>query len=422
MDVRGPDPRFSPSSRLSAVRFLTYTGQEIRSVSCKKITNPNTFDSLLHPNQGGLYDPALGPCDKHDLCGTCGLNYVHCPGHMGHIPLSLPVYHPIFFTTLYQLLRSSCCNCHRLLCAPIKAHLLRGQLELVDHGLLSDAVGIEATVTASEGQAGYSADNIVQSVADYVENCKHACRLESPNSSAQLKTKNLVEFKRMLVADFLKTCTGVPKCPHCSAPVRTVRQEHRVRVFLKGLSKKLATAWVAARNKEIARRREAVEEREDTVMQMEEGSTDLAALVTDTSKTFVTVEDCLEQSYLSPVEARDHMRELWANEKLLMDSMFGCTHQTTAEGHSPADMFFLDVVPVPPSRFRPVSKNVSLDTFDYYIITSQPQDNQCVFDDQCVFDLSEPKEQRQYKVTATIYCLLISGCVGCSNYGSKLLG
>lgn len=76
----------------------------------------------------------------------------------------------------------------------------------------------------------------------------------------------------------------------------------------------------------------------------------------------MTKEECFQQSYLSPMDVRDHFRELWSNDRVLMDALFRCTSRTAAlrevekEDSSPADMFFLDVVPVPPSRFRPVSR------------------------------------------------------------------
>lgn len=265
------DPRFAPSRRPSAVRFLTYTGEEIKKISCKQITNPNTFDNLLHPTLGGLYDPALGPSDRDELCGTCGLDNVSCPGHMGHIPLPLPVYHPVFFSILYQLLRSSCLNCHRLLCSPLKALVLRSQLELIDCGLLSDAAVLESEVLSSEDNA--AVDSIVQSIVQYVSRCKQKAPVSG--GEHQQRTKNLVEFKRLLVTDFLKACTlSNTKCPHCLAPARKFRQENGIRVFMKPLLKKQASSWVSARNKEIARIRRTMAE--TTIKEEEEdGHTEL---------------------------------------------------------------------------------------------------------------------------------------------------
>ena len=223
---------------------------------------------------------------------------------------------------------------------------------MADYGLLSDAMAMEATVI---GEGDRETDSSVQGISRYVEKCKRlvATTLEP----SQSKTKNLVEFKRLLVADFLKVCTTHKKCPHCSAPVRGVRQENRARVFLKGLSKKHSNAWVAVRNKEMARiRQHGMEGGEDeSTKQTDLGSLGLDIEGADSDKTgFVTADECLKQCYLTPLEVRRHVRQLWTSESMLMDAIFGCTHQATGQC-SPADMFFLDVVPVPPSRFRPVS-------------------------------------------------------------------
>lgn len=47
-------------STVDSVEFTFLTPQEIRAISVKQIENDSTFDSLLNPVPGGLYDPALG--------------------------------------------------------------------------------------------------------------------------------------------------------------------------------------------------------------------------------------------------------------------------------------------------------------------------------------------------------------------------
>ena len=51
--------------------------------------------------------------DPWSRCATCNQMYEHCPGHLGHLELVLPVYHPLLFNQLYMLLKSMCFNCHR---------------------------------------------------------------------------------------------------------------------------------------------------------------------------------------------------------------------------------------------------------------------------------------------------------------------
>lgn len=55
MNISQPVP-----SAIGSVDFGFLTSSEIRSLSVKRIQNPTTFDTLLHPTPEGLYDPALG--------------------------------------------------------------------------------------------------------------------------------------------------------------------------------------------------------------------------------------------------------------------------------------------------------------------------------------------------------------------------
>ena len=48
------------SSAITGVEFGILSTADIKALSVKRITNPTTFDSLLHPVPGGLHDAALG--------------------------------------------------------------------------------------------------------------------------------------------------------------------------------------------------------------------------------------------------------------------------------------------------------------------------------------------------------------------------
>lgn len=48
------------ASYIGSVDFGFLSSEDIKALSVKNISSPTTFDSLLHPVPGGLYDPALG--------------------------------------------------------------------------------------------------------------------------------------------------------------------------------------------------------------------------------------------------------------------------------------------------------------------------------------------------------------------------
>lgn len=43
-----------------SLTFSVFTADDIRNLSVKKITTPDSFNVLGHPLVGGLHDPALG--------------------------------------------------------------------------------------------------------------------------------------------------------------------------------------------------------------------------------------------------------------------------------------------------------------------------------------------------------------------------
>ena len=97
-------PSYYPSdTTIGGLLYSNYTSEEIRRLSVKELTSSQAIDRLGAPVSGGPYDLALGPFDKNDRCFTCGQGFVACPGHLGHIPLVLPVYNPVFFRNLINV-------------------------------------------------------------------------------------------------------------------------------------------------------------------------------------------------------------------------------------------------------------------------------------------------------------------------------
>lgn len=55
--------------RLAEIRgsaFSFFSDEEIRRMSVKRIDNPISYDNMRNPNEGGLYDPALGIWQRGD--------------------------------------------------------------------------------------------------------------------------------------------------------------------------------------------------------------------------------------------------------------------------------------------------------------------------------------------------------------------
>lgn len=135
-------------SYVNGTSFNVYSLDEIRKLSVKQIKVATAYDSLGHPVVGcvlllwfvrghrcllalwclpsldhslisgcyvcrGLYDPALGPLELGALCTTCKLTSDDCPGHCGHIEMVVPVYNPVFFPQMFNILKRKCFHCHK---------------------------------------------------------------------------------------------------------------------------------------------------------------------------------------------------------------------------------------------------------------------------------------------------------------------
>ena len=87
-----------------SLSFGVYSSDEVRELSTVHVTNPVAFNQLGHPLEAGLYDLRMGPFSDRDnmTCTTCHLNSEHCPGHIGHIDLPLPVVNSLFYSVILR--------------------------------------------------------------------------------------------------------------------------------------------------------------------------------------------------------------------------------------------------------------------------------------------------------------------------------
>ncbi|KAH1228715.1 DNA-directed RNA polymerase I subunit 1 [Glycine max] len=134
------------TNSVEAVAFSFLTDDEIRRSSRVKITSPILVDFLLHPVPDGLYDAALGPFDDKSLCKSCGQTSKHCPGHFGHIELVSPVYNPLMFNILSNILQRTCFTCHHFRAPSKEVDIRTSQLELIMKGDIIRAKRLESII------------------------------------------------------------------------------------------------------------------------------------------------------------------------------------------------------------------------------------------------------------------------------------
>ncbi|XP_046999760.1 DNA-directed RNA polymerase I subunit RPA1 [Schistocerca americana] len=301
----------------SSVIFSLYSSEDVRKLSVLQITNPNSFNLLGHPLQGSLYDPALGPVhEKAGPCATCLRNVFNCPGHFGYIELPLPVVNPLFSKMIYQILRMSCLSCHALQIQGSVRYTLIAQLRLLDAGFITECQELETQLSmgldTKESTSGVSHDVMVkEKIENYVENV-----LSGEKKVGSKKSKN-VEAIRNSYLQAVATNVKSNKCISCQAPIRRIIYIHRR--FMTTVQKvDVAPKFVA--KGELADVRER-------------GKSNIVMMMPD--------------------ECRTHLREIWVEGQDFITAVIPAL-KDSALLH-PTDNLFIDVVPVPPPKTRPVN-------------------------------------------------------------------
>ncbi|XP_034242547.1 DNA-directed RNA polymerase I subunit RPA1 [Thrips palmi] len=315
------------------VTFSVFTSDEIRKISVLKIVTPMTLNPLGHPVTGGLYDGAMGPMlETSEPCKTCMKNIQSCPGHIGHIELPVPVTNPIFHKPVAVFIRMACLNCYRFQLPPAVKWQIYAQLQLADAGFITEALEVENNCSFSDEKwpsAELEESSCKAKIIDYVLSViKSSPRSETDQNSANTKAAETV--RNATLATLFRGSTTDKKCLFCKA--RLVK----LTFFRDRLNVKVQVA--------------PKHQGEDTLNPNNSMVPNTSAV--DLNATSSAVSKGQMQS-LNPKELRDHLRGLWNNEKQFMAEVMPILKDRDLE--YPTDLFFFDVIPVPPPNVRPVN-------------------------------------------------------------------
>ncbi|KAJ3615707.1 hypothetical protein Zmor_012367 [Zophobas morio] len=323
--------------QISSVYFGIYDDQELVKLSVKEITNPIPLDDLLNPTQNGLYDPALGPFNPGDICKTCFLSYMHCPGHFGHIKLSLPVYNPVFFNTAFLLLRACCFYCYNFKASRLEVYELRSQLLLLQYGLLKEAIALPSLLDSymdsleeavDENNLGKTRIHCIDSLLKRVFNENN---IYKENKNKSVNTIHINAFRQKLVAEFLKN-SSFSKCKNCSGINRVLKKNKSSKVYVLPLTQK-------DRKKMLAHK----------IFLLDKEAPD-SAFVLNPKESILQEETTL----LSAHNAKLLLEKVWDTEHPLLCKLFRKS-VLRAQRRLPS-MFFIETLAVSPPRFRPISR------------------------------------------------------------------
>lgn len=347
--------------KLNQADFRVYSAAEIYQLSVKEIVNPQTFDLLQNAITGGLHDPALGPCRQDDRCESCGQSERNCPGHFGHIRLPVPVFNPMFFDLLLKLLKGTCLCCHRINLPKLQVQVLSQQLHLLHTGFLVQALELNERFLNSE----QAEETIFPQLEAFVSDV-----LKNGDKCEVFMSKNLLTEKHLAMQRIMSTFGRIkPMCCHCKTLNRSLKAEYHctiVGTLLEEKTPKKSRLKPPEKAENVSPPKEDSEPIEEIDMEDVPGSDEpQGAPEFDQG----TVEDMMGESHpdvkafikskhkrtiLTPNLARDHLRLVWKNNHDFLIKLFPFLGKIKLS-EVPTDVFFLDVIPVPPSRFRPLN-------------------------------------------------------------------
>ncbi|KAJ9667928.1 hypothetical protein H2201_002114 [Coniosporium apollinis] len=402
------------SSTISGVEFGFLSSAEIKALSVKRLTNPSTFDTLLHPVPGGLYDPALGAFGDKP-CATCNLQKHLCPGHCGHVELPVRVYHCSFLDQVLRLLRAKCVYCHRLKLHPVEVNRYICKLQLLHYGLLAEAEDLEQIQvlprrskadkqdTATNGaESDDGAQDGVRSEDGDEEGQGSSAVIEKRNAFTRRAIKEaggrrrgewstskieaVSEERRATIRDFLADITKSRKCGSCKGISPALRKDRYVKIFRKPLPPKQKAAMIQGGFKAVnpifvlAERRRAALKQKPVNGMVDEGVADLDSPLSEEENEDVEMLDVdndvaggsvlateattartkkaepdAKQEFVSAGEVHAALTLLFEKEAEIMGLVYGPRSRTRGRQVS-ADMFFIDTLLVPPNKYRPEAK------------------------------------------------------------------
>jgi DNA-directed RNA polymerase I subunit RPA1 len=368
---------------LSGIHFKYFSADEVRKLSVKEITSAQSLDRLLNPIQNGLYDLALGPLDKDDVCLTCGLGYFHCPGHFGHVEVALPVYNPVFFKELVRLMRAACFSCHHLVTNEFEKSYFCARMRLINLGYshklpLAEELYIKIISDNDESLLSRASfQTHFDQLISFVQSME-------PEAHSDQSSRNAFRCKIDVIKDFVdnKLKANRQICPNCTLPLRQLRAEHNSKLFYaKGVAArqmhKLKSITRLKSNNSLNGERIALFNDEDEANEMRDsGTSDEFGLMfeqvnhsTDRMQNGINeavlqsdseedrkLNNLSQQTYLTPIEARKHLKKLTANEPETIAYLLGLDTNVEQVESAVSNLFFFDTVAVPPSKYRPISQ------------------------------------------------------------------
>lgn len=322
-------------SKVESVDFGFLKGPEIRKLSVKEVVSPEIFDNLGHPVSGGLYDLALGAYGRNP-CQTCGLDSHRCMGHVGHILLPVPAYHPMLFGHMYVLLRSACMHCHSFRLGEREKHLFEMQLKLLQHGLIIESQ--ELVQLDLEEDNGEKARDVITRREAYVDEKIRNAIAEGRSTVNGTVTSTISEERKNVLKKLYARLLSRPRCDNCNMFSPKFRRDGVTKIFETGLS-----------DRQLKQNMANVETKAESKEKLKKWAKEASAIEEPLPHLDFKLKSQHGNRFMSSIEVCSLLRLLFRADQSLCQVMFNSRPNTE---YVSADMFFANIVAVPPTRFR----------------------------------------------------------------------
>ncbi len=181
--------------KIGAVQFGLLSPQMIKKMAVVKIVTPELYDKEGYPVDGGLMDLRLGVIDPGLRSKTTGARMTEDLGHFGYIPLARPVIHIKFVPIIYDLLRSTCSTCGKVLIPQEKIDSHKKELKRIKNIRGLDAVRVKVKEIINE--------------AKNTKKCPH-CKAKQPTTKLEKPYTFFEDDRRMTAVEVRVRLEKIP--------------------------------------------------------------------------------------------------------------------------------------------------------------------------------------------------------------------
>lgn len=213
-----------------------------------------------------------------------------------------------------------------------------------------------------------SIDNVTRRREKYVQLCLRDGK-KTRRDIKKGKHEGTGQLRREVIKEFLAEVSKKRECASCNGISPTYRKDQFVKIFEKTLSDK-DKAKMAQRNlkrddamsrvyqKTLAKKAQQSGITHDASDEESQSDEDIAML--DVNGDDDTAEkpkaSTAHQRYISPMEVRARLTELFEKEQDLLSLLYNAKPPTKRTPKTTPDMFFVTMLLVPPNRFRPEAR------------------------------------------------------------------